>query len=60
MTREVFSSPHCYCNLEAFELQVSVWECLRELCPEKELGEVKRILGHSLVEQTKDLYEEVS
>lgn len=47
-------------TLEAFELQPPLWELISQLCPEKETGEVRRILGHSLVEQACDLYEEVS
>ena len=47
-------------TLEAFELQPPLWELVSQLCPEKEAGEVRRILGHSLVEQACDLYEEVS
>ena len=47
-------------TLKAFELQIPLWELVSQLCPEKEAGEVRRILGHSLVEQACDLYEEVS
>ncbi len=47
------------CNLEAFDLPASVWELVERLCPEKEASEVKRIVGHSLVEQAADLHEEV-
>ena len=47
-------------TLEAFELQPPLWELVSQLCPEKETEEVTRILGHSLVEQACDLYEEVS
>lgn len=46
-------------TLEAFELTASVWSLVEEVCPEKETSEVKRIVGHSLVEQAKDLREEV-
>lgn len=45
--------------MEAFELQPSTWGLILQFCPESEAGEVKRLLGHSLVEQAGDLYEEV-
>lgn len=45
--------------VEAFELCLSVWNLILSYCPEKEVGEVKRLLGTSLIEQTCDLREEV-
>lgn len=48
------------CNLEAFELEPSVWELIQSFCPEREIGEVRRTLGASLVEQARDLHEEVN
>jgi len=47
------------CSLEAFELQTSLWELVSQMCPTEELSEVRRILGHSLVEQACDLHDEV-
>ena len=46
-------------SLEAFELQTSLWELVSQMCPAKELSEVMRIMGHSLVEQACDLHDEV-
>lgn len=45
--------------LKAFELQPSVWKLILSLCPAKEVGEVRKVLGDSLVEQACDLHEEV-
>ena len=47
-------------NLKAFELPPSVWELILSVCPAREVGEVRKALGESLVEQTCDLHEEVS
>lgn len=45
--------------LKAFELQPSVWKLILSLCPSREVGEVRKVLGDSLVEQACDLHEEV-
>ena len=45
--------------LKGFELQPSVWKLILSLCPAREVGEVRKVLGDSLVEQACDLYEEV-
>ena len=44
---------------EAFELPPSVWELIKNLCPEKESNELKRMLGQSLIEEACDLLTEV-
>ena len=46
-------------SYEVFELCLSVWTLILSHCPEKEVGEVRRILGASLIEQVSDLREEV-
>ena len=46
-------------SFEVFELCLSVWDLILSHCPEKEVGEVRRVLGASLVEQASDLREEV-
>ena len=45
--------------LKAFELQPSVWKLILSLCPAREVDEVRKVLGDSLVEHTCDLHEEV-
>ena len=44
---------------EPFELQPSVLEAVASLCPEHEAEEIWRVVGPSLVEQAKDLLDEV-
>lgn len=46
-------------NYEPFELQPSVLEAVASLCPEHEAEEIWRIVGPSLVEQARDLLDEV-
>ena len=46
-------------NYEPFELQPSVLEVVARLCPQHEAEEIWRVVGHSLVEQARDLLEEV-
>ncbi len=46
-------------SLEAFELCLSVWSLVLSHCPSKEVEEVQRVLGVSLIEQAADLREEV-
>ena len=46
-------------GLAEFELSPSVWDLILRHCPEKEVSEVGRVLGHSLVEQARDLQQEV-
>ena len=46
-------------DLKAFELQPSVWKLILSLCPAREVGEVRKVLGDALVEQACDLHEEV-
>ena len=46
-------------SLEAFELCLSVWSLVLSHCPPKEVGEVRRVLGASFIEQVADLREEV-
>lgn len=46
-------------NYEPFELQPSVLEAVASLCPEHEAEEIWRIVGSSLVEQARDLLDEV-
>lgn len=55
---ELHSPPDC--DLTEFELSPSVWDLILSYCPEKEASEVGRILGRSLVEQARDLQQEVS
>ena len=45
---------------EPFELQPSIIDAVSKLCPENEADEIWRVVGHSLIEQAKDLLEEVS
>ena len=45
--------------LKAFELQPSVWKLILSLCPAREVEEVRKVLGDSLVEHACDLHEEV-
>lgn len=47
------------CQLKAFELSPSVWKLMLTICPPREVDEVKKVLGESLVEQACDLHEEV-
>ena len=47
------------CRLKTFELSPSVWKLILSICPAREVGEVRKVLGDSLVEQACDLYEEV-
>lgn len=47
-------------DLETFELTPSVWKLVQQSCPEEEASEVKRIIGVSLIEESCDLYAEVS
>ena len=47
------------CHLETFELSPSVWKLILSICPAREVGEVRKVMGDSLVEQACDLYEEV-
>lgn len=44
----------------AFELPPSVWELIKNLCPEKESNELKRMLGQSLIEEACDLLTEAN
>ena len=44
---------------EPFELQPSMLDLVTELCPEHEAEEIWRVVGHSLVEQARDLLDEV-
>ena len=46
--------------LEGFQLEPRVWDLVQSHCPLEEAAEVRRILGSSLVEQSLDLYEEVT
>ena len=46
-------------NCEPFELQPSVLDAVDSLCPEREAEEIWRVVGPSLVEQARDLLEEV-
>lgn len=46
-------------NFEPFELQPSIIDAVLNTCPEHEAEEIWRVVGHSLVEQAKDLLEEV-
>lgn len=46
-------------SYEPFVLQPSIIDAVTELCPEHEAEEIWRIVGHSLVEQARDLLEEV-
>ena len=46
-------------SLKAFELPPSVWKLILSMCPAREVGEVRKVLGDSLVEQACDLREEV-
>lgn len=46
-------------NFEPFELQPSIIDAVAKLCPENEAEEIWRVVGHSLVEQSRDLLEEV-
>lgn len=46
-------------NFEPFELQPSIIDAVLDTCPEHEAEEIWRVVGHSLVEQAKDLLEEV-
>lgn len=43
----------------AFELQPSIWKLITQSCPSEEQEEVQRILGYAIVEQTRELYDEV-
>ena len=45
---------------ELFETVPSTWELILQHCPEKEVEEVKRILGAALIDQSVDLHDEVS
>lgn len=44
---------------ELFELPATTWTVIQSCCPEKEANEVKRVIGHSLVEEACDLHTEV-
>lgn len=46
-------------NFEPFELQPSIIDTVVDMCPEHEAEEIWRVIGHSLVEQARDLLEEV-
>lgn len=46
-------------NFEPFELQPSIIDAVVDTCPEHEAEEIWRVVGHSLVEQARDLLEEV-
>lgn len=46
--------------LQPFVLQPSIIDVVAKLCPENEADEIWRVVGHSLVEQAKDLLEEVT
>lgn len=46
-------------NVEPFELQPSIIDAVIHMCPEHEAEEIWRVVGHSLVEQARDLLEEV-
>jgi len=46
-------------SVEPFELQPSIIDVVAKLCPKNEADEIWRVVGHSLVEQAKDLLEEV-
>ena len=46
-------------SLKAFELPSSVWKLILSMCPSREVDEVRKVLGESLVEQACDLHEEV-
>lgn len=45
---------------EPFELQPSLLDTVAAVCPEHEAEEIWRVVGPSLVEQAKDLLQEVS
>ena len=47
-------------DLQGFEAPVSLWGLVEKQVPEHEREEVKDMLGESLVEQSKELHEEVS
>lgn len=47
------------CRLKTFELSPSVWKLILSICPAREVGEVRKVMGDSLVEQACDLFEEV-
>ena len=47
-------------DFETLELSPSVWKLVQQNCPEEEAFEVKRIVGESLIEESCDLYSEVS
>ena len=36
-----------------------MWKLILSICPAREVGEVRKVMGDSLVEQACDLYEEV-
>ena len=44
---------------EPFELQPSIIDVVADMCPEREAEEIWLVVGHSLVEQARDLLEEV-
>lgn len=46
-------------TFEPFELQPSIIDTVVDMCPEHEAEEIWRVIGHSLVEQARDLLEEV-
>lgn len=54
------SSPAPDDSMKALELCTSMWSLILSHCPGKEVGEVRRVLGASLIEQAADLREEVS
>ena len=45
---------------DTFKPQPSTWDLILQYCPPNEIGEVKELLGISLVEQAIDLHVEVS
>lgn len=45
--------------MQPYQLRASLWETVLRLCPEREAEEVRHALGTSLVEQARDLRQEV-
>lgn len=42
-----------------FNMSPCLWDIVRQNCPQEEIGELKMIIGDSLVEEACDLYTEV-
>ena len=46
-------------DLQAYEPPLSLWKLVEQHVPDHELGEIKNMLGESIVDQSLELHDEV-